>query len=471
MKIGIIEGEFYSLQQALIEEGNDLYIFLEGCHKLEKLDYATHVTGPGTVQQVMSLQEFKDMDFIIANDPNKPGLSEMCKVLHPNIPMMWYSCSALLLESDREIAHALLKTFQVEDNSNLRLPKIVSFNRQEEAQDYIDECDYPIVIKCNFASPSSESADRTIVVRNPETYEIPKKNAWFKDNSGGCTIESFIEGQEVSFGCWFNGKEWVGNRYYYIEHKGACNYDRGQILTGEVGTSVAFIDKYPKKGIENLLDAITPILKDKCCGMIDINTIYDEDSQSFYFMEFTIRFGRPTLETMIAFFKHNNINITEWFYNACSGNEVEIVKDTTCVTGVTLYSYGLPVLSSVAEHFPTIDVSVISPSFGCKWLPDMFEIPEKTESSSVYISTLFNMYDHEEEYYVVKLEDRNLIVCGVASDSHNILSKEERSRMLAYRAINSLNERNFYLKGITWRDDVSVNFEYTSEIMKSIGMI
>lgn len=483
MKIGIIDNMFAALQGQLVSEGHTVKVFVSGLPKLPRKNLpAMHMDsndeeGRGEYQQVMSFTEFWDCDMIIGADADKPGLSSYCKLMFPGKAVMYYNQDALMLEDDRVLAHALIKRHSPSD-SMLKLPIIKEFTKLGEAQNYIDTCGFAIVIKKNLYSHEEAESMRTVIVKDPESYSIPIRNNWFDEKgNGGCTIEQYIEGPELCFGMWFNGEKFVGQPYVCMEHKGAWSGDMGGVLTGEVGTNLLYMPSNSNSKLLHMIESLTPLFKGKLNGMIDFNTrmVYDKEtgSVSFYFMEFTMRFGRPTLECQIAAVLANDMTVGEWLYYNIKGT-CPAVMAPTIVTGVVGYTYGLPIITNIIEGLNRNDIDLTSyiPSYLTSWNCDDFNAPVYTDiehdNGSIDVQLigmwlpLITMYDNENEAYVATKEDRHFISLGVQTfrTFNNMIHPSTLSHSLncsivtAYEILDGVD-----LKGIVWRDDVGNTFE------------
>jgi phosphoribosylamine---glycine ligase len=106
-------------------------------------------------------------------------------------------------------------------------------------------------------------------------------------------IQKYVSGVEVAVGAFFNGKDFILPAFINFEHKRMFNDDIGP-STGEMGTS-AFWSRENK-----LLRETLARIKDRLRGYVgyfDINCIVN--SRGIYPLEFTSRFGYPTVNLQI----------------------------------------------------------------------------------------------------------------------------------------------------------------------------
>ncbi len=104
-------------------------------------------------------------------------------------------------------------------------------------------------------------------------------------------IQKYASGVEVGVGAFFNGKDFATPININFEHKRLFPGDIGP-STGEMGTSMMWSQR--NKIFDLTLGKMKDRLVDaKYCGYIDINCI--ANSKTIYPLEFTSRFGYPTI--------------------------------------------------------------------------------------------------------------------------------------------------------------------------------
>jgi phosphoribosylamine---glycine ligase len=106
-------------------------------------------------------------------------------------------------------------------------------------------------------------------------------------------IQRFVSGVEVAVGAFFNGTDFVLPAFVNFEHKRMFNDDIGP-STGEMGTTAFWAGEIPlfKKTLARMKDRIQGYV-----GYIDINCIVN--AHGIYPLEFTTRFGYPTINLQI----------------------------------------------------------------------------------------------------------------------------------------------------------------------------
>jgi len=106
-------------------------------------------------------------------------------------------------------------------------------------------------------------------------------------------VQKYVAGVEVAVGAFFNGKDFVFPCYVNFEHKRMFNDDIGP-STGEMGTASFWAPA------NRLFSETLGRVKDRIqgyAGYIDINCI--ANARGIYPLEFTTRFGYPTINLQI----------------------------------------------------------------------------------------------------------------------------------------------------------------------------
>jgi len=124
------------------------------------------------------------------------------------------------------------------------------------------------------------------------------KETWGKKIKD-CQLQKFINGVEVGAAKFFNGEDFVGPANIAFEHKKLFAGDVGP-YTGEMGTFMFWEEE------SKLFDRTLAKMKDKLVksgyrGYIDINCIVNKDG--IYPLEFTCRFGYPTINIQLEAMK------------------------------------------------------------------------------------------------------------------------------------------------------------------------
>lgn len=416
MKIGIYDDKFYALQARLLQEGHELVVYV-GNYQIPKEKFNVTGVKKGSIVQAATFGELidADCDLYVTGTAHAHQAYETLRVLGKNV--LGYTEGVCELEYNRDYAFRVLKMIGAE-KLGLRIPEQKEFVTIEQAQQFLKKTNGSWVLKQSKNSPA-EPDNRTVVSLYPHHDQVssmlPANRAWFNEQGqGGVIVEEYIHGHEVCFGRWFDGQNFVGDMYVCEEHKGAQNEDRGRMLTGEVGGWFTWL-KNPQGKIVEVFRALEPLLKGKCRGMIDINTRVNGDGM--WFLEFTCRWGRPTLEYILGSLAPG-AKFGTFLAGLAAGRPPKLPVHRWSV-GVTVFSYGIP--------------------YGASGIPSIkFSMPPANNKATIQQLFCVNI----EGIWHTAEDERQFTVVGTgtaASEAQNA----------AYQVLNG-----FSLLGCTWRDDV-----------------
>lgn len=154
--------------------------------------------------------------------------------------------------------------------------------------------------------------DGSDVVRVLEAY----KRVW-SDTIKVFQLQNRVTGVEVAVGAFFNGKRFLEPININFEHKKLFPGNIGP-ATGEMGTSM-FWTKSNRLFNATLKKMETKLSEEGYVGYIDVNCIVN--SQGIYPLEFTARFGYPTIQIQTDAL---GIPLADFFYNMASGADADI---------------------------------------------------------------------------------------------------------------------------------------------------
>ena len=130
-------------------------------------------------------------------------------------------------------------------------------------------------------------------------------------------LQKRVNGIEAGISGFFNGEQFVEPIELTFEHKNLFPGPTQQGIgpkTGEMGTSQVWIDK-SSKIYQKSIDLVVPYLKEEgYVGYLDINCIVTPDD--LYPLEFTTRFGYPTIELWMETITGN---LSELMFELASG--------------------------------------------------------------------------------------------------------------------------------------------------------
>lgn len=454
-KPGLVDDCFYSLQAQLAEEGNTVRVYMGSSQKFDGFDVSNH--NKGKILQAVTLHELaKKCDYVLCGTNNYNDVPAYEFFKHLGMPVLGYSAAVVLLEQDRDFAKIINKNLTI--NSIIKTPESHAFSDVESAVLFLEGNKESWVLKQSSMSPQHIQENRTwisLVQNHKMTIGLlqSSNNAWFdKSGVGGVIFEKYVKGQEVCFGAWFNGQHFQSPIYSCIEHKGAQNGDRGNMMTGEVGSTMKLHHLNYKTKIGQVFQKLELYLKGRCNGMIDINTILDAEGQ-LWFVEYTCRFGRPTLEMQLSMLKPE-YSFNTALYKLASKEPVnlEALFDMkSYATGVTVFSYGIPFVGQTNS----LGLNVSTPAS----LKLDFDLPKTLFPNRVDIRQIFCTFDTERNTWVTAPNERQFVVIGKGSSA-------TLSTLSVYAVL-----KNYSLPTCTWRDDVGDNFAATEMLLSKYHII
>jgi len=236
-------------------------------------------------------------------------------------------------------------------------------------------------------------------------------------------LQKRVSGVEVAVGAFFNGKEFIHPINVNFEHKKLFPGNLGP-STGEMGTAMFWSG--PNRIFNQTLKNLEPKLAEEgYVGYIDINCIVN--SSGIYPLEFTARFGYPTIsiqqEGMIT-------PIGEFLYNLAKGNKPNLKVKSGFQIGVRI----------VVPPFPFNDKK----TFEVKSKDSVIFFKKPTEG--LHIEDLKRV---NGEWVVTGTAGVVLIVCGTGQTM-------KQAQNQAYSRIKNIMIPNMYYRtdiGDRWFED------------------
>jgi phosphoribosylamine---glycine ligase len=165
---------------------------------------------------------------------------------------------------------------------------------------------------------------------------LSNKKSW-KTKIKTFMIQKYASGVEIAVGAFFNGKEFLYPININFEHKRVFPGELGP-LTGDMGALMFWTE--PNGFFKSTIEKMAPELaKSGYIGYFDINCIVN--GRGIYPLEFTSRFGYPTIDTQIEGFE---IPVGEFLYRLASGENFRIPIKKGFQIGVCCVT--LPYISS-----------------------------------------------------------------------------------------------------------------------------
>lgn len=217
------------------------------------------------------------------------------------------------LEDDRSFGQEELKRYGV------KIIPYKEFSDFDNAIDFVRKNPSEYVIKPSGEAQNikrllfvGQEKDGSDVIRILKAY----KKVWNNDIKI-FQLQKKIKGIEIAVGAFFNGKKFIYPININFEHKKLFPGNLGP-ATGEMGTSM-FWSRPNRLFTETLLKMEGKLAQENYVGYIDLNCIVN--GQGIYPLEFTSRFGYPTISIQ----KDGIIDtISDVFYKMANGIDFEI---------------------------------------------------------------------------------------------------------------------------------------------------
>ena len=213
-----------------------------------------------------------------------------------------------MLEDDRSFGQEELKKL------GINIIPYKTFNSFEDGIKYVEQNPGRYVIKPSGEAQNlkgllfvGEEEDGKDVVQVLDDY----RQAW-AHKIPAFQLQKRVVGVEIAVGAFFNGKEFMNPINVNFEHKKLFPGNLGP-STGEMGTSMFWSE--PNRIFNQTLKKMeSKLAEERYVGYIDLNCIVN--SNGIYPLEFTARFGYPTI-----FIQQEGITVPmgEFFYGMASG--------------------------------------------------------------------------------------------------------------------------------------------------------
>ncbi|MBS3062162.1 MAG: phosphoribosylamine--glycine ligase [Candidatus Diapherotrites archaeon] len=325
-----------------------------------------------------------------------------------------------LLEDNRAFGQNEMK------NAGIPIMPQADFTSFDEAIVYVQQNPGQYVIKPSGTAQNQkgllfvgEEEDGKDVIKVLESYKKVYAN-----KIKSFQLQKRIKGVEVAVGGFFNGKEFITPINVNFEHKRLFPGELG-VATGEMGTSMFWSE--PNKIFNHTLKKMEPKLaEEKFVGYIDINCIVN--SNGIYPLEFTARFGYPT----IAIQQEGMISpMGEFLFELARGTTYKL----KCKSGFQLGVY------IVVPPFPYQDRKTFE-----AYSKDAVITFKKPEFNGIHIEDVKKV---DNEWVVTGDSGIVLLVCGTGQTMRD-------AQKMAYNRIKNIRIPNMYYRkdiGDRWFED------------------
>lgn len=261
------------------------------------------------------------------------------------------------------------------------------------------------------------------------------KEVWQK-KAPAFHLQRFVSGVEVAVGAFFNGKDFVLPINVNFEHKRIFPGDIGP-FTGDMGALMFW--SAPNTLFQETLAKMLPALQQSgYIGYIDVNCIVN--GRGIYPLEFTTRFGYPTIFTQL---EGISMPLSDWLLGLASGKLLELKTKRGFQVGIEIY---VPTHFTKSKDREAIEIY--------RDLPIFFKKPNSIEG--VHIQD-------------VKLEDG---VWRIAGESGSLLvvtgsgSTVEEARHQAYSRIQNIMIQNMF-----YRTDIGAQWSIDGDKLQTWGYL
>ncbi len=385
--------------------------------------------GDGFIDKVDSWEPEKDWaDVIVFDDIGFGNLAEKLRAEGKNV--IGGSPYTDKLEYDRG--------FGQEELGKVGVSIIPSWNFTsfDEAIEFVNKNPDKYVIK---PSGHAQSEKELLFVGQEEDGKDVRqvlehyKNRW-SSKIKVFQIQKFVSGVEVAVGAFFNGKDFVQPINVNFEHKRLFPDDIGP-STGEMGTSMYWTKSNPIFE-STLLKMKEKLVESKYIGYIDINCI--ANSRGIYPLEFTSRFGYPTISIQIE-------GVTsEWgafLSEAAEGKDVQL----KCKKG---YQVGVVV---AIPPFPFEDDKAFR-----KYSEEATILFKKPNLNGVHIGEVKLVEGH---WHIAGRSGYALVITGSGASMLEAISQ-------AYQSV-----RNVMIPNMFYRDDIGQRWFKDVDMLLSWGYL
>jgi phosphoribosylamine---glycine ligase len=279
-------------------------------------------------------------DFIVF-DSNP--LYDIWEQVHKIKPCYGGSTFGETLEHDRELSHQIMKKLDI--NS----PESETYDKITQVYKHLKAHKVPHAVKPFGPQVQSEHIIIGQYSDNSDSIGLLERFEEEKIPFEGIEVEEKINGIEVGYSCWFNGKDWVWPVNVNFQHKPFCSGDYGNgigFLTGEMGTALKYTEDQENIYFKDTLDKIKPLLKaNDYRGQMDLGLIVDQEGKPWA-LEFTPRNGTPS---QFIEYQVQKMDIAELYNGLAKGTIRQNDVSLDWAVGVVVVTPGFPDAKTVKK--------------------------------------------------------------------------------------------------------------------------
>jgi len=246
-------------------------------------------------------------------------------------------------------------------------------------------------------------------------------------------LQKYLSGVEVAAGAFFNGKEFITPININFEHKRLFPGEIGP-MTGEMGTLMYWSETNTifRMTLERMKELLA---QNKYCGYIDINCI--ATSKGVYPLEFTCRFGYPTISIQL---EGMQIPAGEFLFKMATGELRQFKTKKGFQIGVVI----------AVPPFPYYDKKVIAS------YRDQSIVFKKPTMEGMHLGDVKYI---ENDWHIAGESGYVLVVTGSGSTV-------EEARKQTYGRIKNIVLQNMY-----YRTDIGIRWYTDSDRLQTWGFL
>ncbi len=279
-----------------------------------------------------------DLTIIGMDDPLVGGIVDVFQ--SRGLRVFGPSKAAALIEGSKAFSKDLMKKY------NIPTGDYVSFDTSEEAMKYLDNCNYPIVLKADGLALGKGVLICYNIADAKEGVKAIMLDKQFGAAGNRIVIEEFLTGREVSVLAFCDGTH-IKTMTSAQDHKRALDGDQG-LNTGGMGTFspspfyTQEVDEYCNQHIyQATLDAMRSEGRE-FVGILFFGLMLTQDGPKV--LEYNARFGDPETQVVLPRMKNDIVQVFE----ACIDgtlDEINLEFEDNAAVCVVLASAGYP------EHY------------------------------------------------------------------------------------------------------------------------
>lgn len=283
-------------------------------------------------EQIIQFSHQHNVDWVIIG-PEQPlidGLAD--KLREEGFKVFGPNQAAAQIEGSKLFAKRLMSQYNIPTADYQEV-----YNKQD-AQQYIKQCAYPVVIKKDGLA----AGKGVIIAKNQDEAEQALELFYGSEQEGLIVFEQFLEGEEFSLMTFVNGEYVVSFDCIAQDHKRAYDNDEGP-NTGGMGAycPVPHISQdIVKQAHDRIAQPITKALYKEgfdYFGVLYIGAILTEEGPKV--IEFNARFGDPEAQVLLT---HLKSDLMQHIIDLEQKQPIEYQWKDSTVVGVMLASKGYP---------------------------------------------------------------------------------------------------------------------------------